>query len=98
MRIDLLMVVINLVLMLATIGVMVRIILRTEKGIDLSFKILIISPIVLLLASLFQIDKITGIFSREHAQIIFYASRFIANVAFLLASIVFLRTISKLDK
>ncbi|HBI34129.1 MAG TPA: hypothetical protein DEA43_03050 [Candidatus Moranbacteria bacterium] len=95
MTLNLLMVLINLALMLVTVGVLIKIILRTEKGIDLAFKILIISPIVLLLASFLQMDKIMGVFSKEYAQIVFYASRFIANVAFLAASIVFLKTISK---
>ncbi|KKQ01060.1 MAG: hypothetical protein US09_C0003G0060 [Candidatus Moranbacteria bacterium GW2011_GWD1_36_198] len=92
MNLNLLMVLMNLALMLVTVGILIKIILRTEKGIDLAFKILIISPIVLLLASFLQMDKIIGVFSKEYAQIVFYASRFIANVAFLLASIVFLRT------
>jgi len=90
------MVIINLALMLAAVGILIKIILRTEKGLDLAFKILIISPIVLLLASFLQMDKLMGVFAREYAQIVFYASRFIANVAFLLACIVFLRTISKM--
>lgn len=89
------MVVINLVLMVVTIGLLIKIILRTEKGLDLAFKLLIISPVVLLLASFLQMDKIVGVFAKEYAQIVFYGSRFIANVAFLLACIVFLKTISK---
>jgi hypothetical protein len=84
--------------MLFTIGILIKIILRTEKGLDLAFKVLIISPVVLLLASFLQMDKIVGIFSREYAQIIFYASRFIANMAFLLASIIFLKTFAKVEK
>lgn len=98
MKLDLLMVIINLILMLFTIGILIKIILRTEKGLDLAFKVLIISPVVLLLASFLQMDKIVGIFSREYAQIIFYASRFIANMAFLLASIIFLKTFAKVEK
>lgn len=98
MSLSLLMVVINMVLTLFTIGILMKLILRTEKGLDLAFKILIVSPVVLLLASFLQMDKLVGVFSREYAQIVFYSSRFIANVAFLLACIVFLRTISKLKE
>jgi hypothetical protein len=98
MKLDLLMVIINLVLMLSTIGILIKIILRTKKCLDLAFKILIVSPIALSLASFLQMDKIVGIFSREYAQIIFYTSRFIANVAFLLASVIFLKTFTKVEK
>lgn len=95
MKMELVMVAINLLLMLSAVGVLVRLIVRTEKGLDLAFKILIITPIVLALASMLQFDQLSGIFSRGYAQFIFYASRLIANVAFLVACIILLKTITK---
>lgn len=98
MKIELLMVIINLILMLSAVGVLIKLIVRTEKGLDLAFKVLIVSPIVLSLASLLQMDKLIGAFSRENAQMIFYASRFIANVSFLVAVWILLRTVTKEER
>lgn len=95
MKIELVMVATNLVLMLAATGILVRLIVRTEKGLDLAFKILIITPIVLAVASLLQFDQLSGIFSKGHAQFIFYASRFVANVAFLVACVILLKTVTE---
>lgn len=95
MKIDLIMVVLNLLLMIAAAVVLIKLIVRTEKGLDIAFKVLIIVPIVLAITSLFQFDQLSGVFSKGHAQFVFYTSRFVANVAFLIACLILLKTVTK---
>lgn len=97
-KFDMVMVLVNLVLMLISVGVLIRLIVRTEKGLDKAFKLLIIGPLVLALTSLLQIDNLIGVLPREYAKIVFYGSRFIANASFLAACLVLLNTVSRCQR
>lgn len=93
-KLDLLMVFVNLILMLGSVGVLIRLIVRTEKGLDKALRLLLIGPLILSVTSLLQIDKLIGIFPMEYSQTLFYSSRFIANLSFFAACVVLLKTFS----
>ncbi|MEK7598334.1 MAG: hypothetical protein AAB487_01210 [Patescibacteria group bacterium] len=88
----------NLTIAIFANVVMVKLVLRTEKGLDAAFKFFFLCGFVLLVASFVQINKYFNIISLDFSNQIFYTSRVFALFFFASGGYVMLKVITKASK
>jgi len=87
-----------LLLALAATVIIVIIVFRTQKGLDRAFKFYLVTAITLSIAGFLNLDQHFNLIPSVYNQIIFLFSRLIALIFFVLGSITFLLTITKITR
>lgn len=86
------------VLSFASVIMLVSIVLRTEKWLDKAMKSYLIVAIVILIASVIQLNKHYSLISLEKQNILFLLSRVVAMYFFCTASYMMLKIVNKEHK
>jgi len=87
--------IVNFILALTATAVVIILIFRTRRGLDIAFKFFLGTTVTLALAAGMQINQYTGVIPADYERIIFVGSRLLASLFFLVGLAVILHIISK---